>query len=97
VPDFTLRHTGTGEQVHLEVLGFWSERNLVERAALLREAGERGHRVLVAVSEKLGASPEALSEATKTGVITFKERLATKAVLAALGEPGEASPGADPI
>lgn len=97
VPDFTLRHTGTGEQAHLEVLGFWSERNLVERAALLREAGERGHRVLVAVSERLSASPEALSEATKTGVITFKDRLATKAVLAALGEPGEASPGADPI
>jgi predicted nuclease of restriction endonuclease-like RecB superfamily len=97
VPDFTLRHTGTGERVHLEVLGFWSERNLVERAALLREAGERGHRVLVAVSERLGTSPEALSEAIKTGVISFKERLAPKAVLAALGEPGEASPGTDPI
>jgi uncharacterized protein len=97
VPDFTLRHAGTGERVHLEVLGFWSERNLVERAALLREARERGHRVLVAVSERLGASPEALSEAIKTGVIPFKERLSPKAVLAALGEPGEASPGTDPI
>jgi predicted nuclease of restriction endonuclease-like RecB superfamily len=87
VPDFTLRHAGTGERVHLEVLGFWSERNLVERAALLREASERGNRVLVAVSERLGTSPETLSEAIKSGVIPFKERLAPKAVLAALETP----------
>jgi predicted nuclease of restriction endonuclease-like RecB superfamily len=81
VPDFTLRHTAAGELVHLEILGFWSERNLVERVALLREARKRGHRVLVAVSEKLGASPELLSEAVKGGVIPFKDRLAPKAVL----------------
>ena len=83
VPDFTLK-SAAGERVHLEVLGFWSERNLIERAALLREAKARGHRVLVAVSEKLGASPEALSEAVEGGVIPFKERLAVKDVLAAL-------------
>ncbi len=82
VPDFTLERAG--ERVHLEVLGFWSERNLVERAALLREARKRGHRVLVAASERLGASPETLSEAVEGGVIPFKERLAPKAVLAAL-------------
>jgi predicted nuclease of restriction endonuclease-like RecB superfamily len=86
VPDFTLRHSDTGERVHLEVLGFWSERNLVERAALLREARGQGHRVLIAVSERLGTSPEALSEAVEGGVIPFKERLAPKVVLAALGE-----------
>ncbi len=85
VPDFTLKRAE--ERVHLEVLGFWSERNLVERVALLREAHKRGHRVLVAVSEKLGASPEALSEAIEGGVIPFKERLAPKAVLAALETP----------
>ena len=84
VPDFTLKNAA-GEKVHLEVLGFWSKRNLVERAALLREANARGHRVLVAASEKLGASPEALSEAVEGGVIPFKERLAAKDVLAALG------------
>ena len=82
VPDFTLERAG--ERVHLEVLGFWSERNLVERAALLREARQRGYRVLVAASERLGASPETLSEAVDGGVIPFKERLAPKAVLAAL-------------
>jgi predicted nuclease of restriction endonuclease-like RecB superfamily len=83
VPDFTLK-SATGETAHLEVLGFWSERNLIERAALLREARGRGHRVLVAASEKLGASPEALSEAVEGGVIPFKERLPVKDVLAAL-------------
>lgn len=84
VPDFTLRHAETGERVYLEVLGFWSERNLVERVSLLREAREQGHRVLVAISERLGTSPEALSEAIEGGVVPFKERLAPKAVLAAL-------------
>ncbi len=83
MPDFTLK-SAEGEAVHLEVLGFWSERNLIERAALLREAKGRGHRVLVAASGKLGASPEALSEAVEGGVIPFKERLAVKDVLAAL-------------
>jgi predicted nuclease of restriction endonuclease-like RecB superfamily len=86
VPDFTLERGG--ERVYLEVLGFWSEQNLVERVALLREARKRGHRVLVAVSEKLGASSEALSEAVEGGVvISFKDRLAPKAVLAALEAP----------
>lgn len=82
VPDFTLRRAG--EVVYLEILGFWSQRNLVERVALLREAGELGHRVLVAASERLGASREALDEAIEGGVIPFKDRLAAKAVLAAL-------------
>ena len=39
VPDFTFQHTGTGEEVHLEILGFWSERYLIDRVSLLREAG----------------------------------------------------------
>ena len=84
VPDFTLRRAETGEIAHLEILGFWSERNLVERVALLREAGEQGHRVLVAASDRLGTSREALTEAVEGGVIPFKDRLGAKAVLAAL-------------
>jgi len=84
VPDFTLRRAETGEIVHLEILGFWSERNLVERVALLKEAGEQRHRVLVAASDRLGTSREALAEAVEGGVIPFKDRLGAKAVLAAL-------------
>jgi len=85
VPDFTLERAEAGELVHLEILGFWSERNLVERVALIREARRRGHRVLAAVSERLGAAPETLSEAIEGGVVVpFKDRLAPGAVLAAL-------------
>jgi hypothetical protein len=85
VPDFTLRRS-TGEVVHLEILGFWSERNLVERVTLIREADEQGHHVLVAASDRLGTSREALAEAVEGGVIPFKDRLAAKAVIAALGD-----------
>ena len=84
VPDFTLRRADTGEVVQLEILGFWSERNLVERVSLLREAETQGHRVLVAASEKLGASQEALSSAVEGGVVPFKDRLSVKPVLSAL-------------
>ncbi|CAN5788721.1 DUF790 family protein [soil metagenome] len=84
VPDFTLRRADTGEVVQLEILGFWSERNLVERVSLLREAEKQGHRVLVAASEKLGASQEALSSAVEGGVVPFKDRLSARAVLSAL-------------
>jgi predicted nuclease of restriction endonuclease-like RecB superfamily len=84
VPDFTLLNTTTGELVQLEILGFWSERNLVERVALLREAEGRGHRLLVAASERLGTSQEALSGAVDGGIVPFKDRLPAKAVLSAL-------------
>ena len=84
VPDFTLTNVRTKEKVYLEILGFWSGRQLVERVALVREAASRGNRVLAAASEKLGASEEALAEAVKGGVIPFKGRLSPKDVLAAL-------------
>ena len=84
VPDFAFQNVKTSEKVHLEILGFWSERHLVERVALLREAARRGHRVLIAAPESLGASPETLSTATQGDVIPFKSRLDAKSVLAAL-------------
>ena len=85
VPDFTLKNE-SGETVHLEILGFWSERNLIERVALLREARDRGHRLLIAASENLGTSPEALQEAAKGEVIPFKNRLPVKAVVEKLAD-----------
>ena len=84
VPDFTLRNPAAGQTAHLEILGFWSERNLVERVEVLREANRRGHRLLVAASERLGASPEALSGAVRGGIIPFKDRLPARAVLEGL-------------
>ncbi len=84
VPDFVLRDAASGRKVYLEILGFWSERYLVERTELLREAAKRGHRILVAAPESLGASSETLSAATQGEVIPFKNRLDAKSVLAAL-------------
>ncbi|MDQ4043013.1 MAG: DUF790 family protein [Actinomycetota bacterium] len=86
VPDFALRNTETGKKVHLEILGFWSERHLIERVELLREAARCGHRVLIAAPESLSTSPETLSAATQGEVIPFKTRLDTKSILAALRE-----------
>ena len=86
VPDFAFRNAVTGEKVHLEILGFWSERHLVERVELLREAANRGHRLLIAAPESLGASPETLSTSPQGGVIPFKTRLDAKSILAALRE-----------
>ncbi|HET7478605.1 MAG TPA: DUF790 family protein [Rubrobacteraceae bacterium] len=83
VPDFALT-SDTGERAYLEILGFWSERSLIERVALVREARRRGHRVLLAASENLSATKETLSEAVHGEVVPFKNRLAPKAVLEAL-------------
>ncbi|PLS81480.1 MAG: hypothetical protein CYG60_05195 [Actinobacteria bacterium] len=88
VPDFTLREAGTGREAHLEILGFWSEKHLIERVELVREAAKRGHRVLVAAPESLGSSPEALRDATEGEVVPFKSRLDVKSVLAALDGEG---------
>ena len=84
VPDFALENAATGEKAYLEILGFWSERYLVERVALLREAAGRGHRVLVAAPESLSTSPDTLSDATQGHVIPFKARLDAKSILAPL-------------
>ena len=90
VPDFTLVHGESGEKVHLEVLGFWSGRTLVDRVALIRAAEAKGHRVLLAASENLGASSGALSESIRGAVVPFKNRLKVSAVLEAL-DPGVVS------
>jgi uncharacterized protein len=84
VPDFALENAATGEKAYLEILGFWSERHLVERVALLREAAGRGLRVLVAAPESLSTSPDTLADATQGHVIPFKSRLDAKSILAAL-------------
>ena len=81
VPDFTLKHGDTDEKVHLEILGFWSERTLVDRVALIRAAEKRGHRVLIAVSDNLGDSSQAISGAVDGAVVPFKNRLKVNAVL----------------
>ncbi|MGF1472160.1 MAG: DUF790 family protein [Rubrobacteraceae bacterium] len=88
VPDFTLKDQTTGAEVHLEIIGFWSERTLVDRATLIREAEKRGHRLLIAASENLGPNSEGLSGALRSAVVFFKGRLKVKDVLDAIGIEG---------
>ena len=92
VPDFTLKHTETEEEVYLEILGFWSERTLVDRVALIRAAEEKGYRVLIAASENLGTSPQVLAGSVSGAVIPFKNRLKVDAVLGAIGHKAAAAP-----
>jgi uncharacterized protein len=87
VPDFTLRNSETAEITHLEILGFWTESQLVERVAMIRAARERSYRVLVAASERLGPSRETLAEAAGSEIVTFKNRLDPREVLLALRGP----------
>jgi predicted nuclease of restriction endonuclease-like RecB superfamily len=84
VPDFTLRDPAGGETAHLEILGFWTEKQLVERAAMIRAARDKGYRLLVAASDRLGPSREALAEAAGGEIIPFKNRLDPRDVVAAL-------------
>jgi predicted nuclease of restriction endonuclease-like RecB superfamily len=86
VPDFTLRNARIGQAAHLEILGFWNEARLVERFAMIRAAREKGYRLLVAASDKLGPSPDILAEAGGGEIIPFKNRLDPRDVLAALRE-----------
>ncbi|CAN5892487.1 DUF790 family protein [soil metagenome] len=92
VPDFTLENRPTGKQVHLEILGFWSERTLVDRVSLIRAAANVGHRVLIAASENLGVGSEVLSSAMDGAVLPFKNRLKVKAVLDAADAALASSP-----
>jgi predicted nuclease of restriction endonuclease-like RecB superfamily len=84
VPDFTFVNGATGEVAHLEILGFWSERHLIERVDLVREAARRGDRILLAASENMKTGPESLAAAAGGPVIPFKGRLDVKGVLAVL-------------
>lgn len=92
VPDFTLKHIETREEVHLEILGFWSERTLVDRVALIRAAEKNGHRVLIAASENLGTTPQTLAGSVGGAVIPFKNRLGVGAVLEAIGHKAAITP-----
>jgi predicted nuclease of restriction endonuclease-like RecB superfamily len=69
VPDFTLTHTGTGRQVHVEVLGFWRRVAIEAHYRRLKRALP-GQFVLV-ISEQYRAD-EADEFATGDGVYRFK-------------------------
>lgn len=79
VPDLVLTHTGTGEQVFVEILGFWSRTAVWRRVELV----ERGlpFKVVFCVSERLRVSEEALPDAAFGALVVFKGALSTARVV----------------
>lgn len=78
---FVNRHTG--EEVLLEMFGFWS-REAVWRRVEQIERGGLPARLLLAVSKKLRVSEEVLNESTGSSLIVFGSTLSAKEVLARL-------------
>jgi hypothetical protein len=79
VPDLTFQHSQTGEQVHLEVLGYWS-RDAVWRRVELVQAG-LAHRIVFAVGQHLRVSEAALDAELPGALYVYKRTMSAKAIL----------------
>ncbi len=77
IPDFVLRHEGTGRVVYLEILGFWTPKHLKERAAELSTSGVRNF--LLAAWEELRGSRDELT-LMPAQTIVFKRQLDPAAI-----------------
>ncbi|OGQ26566.1 MAG: hypothetical protein A2138_19540 [Deltaproteobacteria bacterium RBG_16_71_12] len=79
VPDLVLTHGSTGEQVFVEILGFWSRSAVWRRVELV----ERGlpFKVVFCVSERLRVSEEALPDAATGALVVFKGALSAARVV----------------
>lgn len=79
VPDLVLTHGATGEQVFVEILGFWSRQAVWRRVELV----ERGlpFKVVFCVSDRLRVSEEALPELSSSTLVVFKGALPTARVV----------------
>lgn len=73
VPDLVLTHRRTGEQVFVEILGFWSRPAVWRRVELV----ERGlpYKVIFCVSDRLRVSEEALPDGAASALLVFKGAL----------------------
>ena len=83
VPDVAFLHRETGEEVYLELFGFWS-RDAVFRRVEQIEKG-LGARLILAVSKKLRVSAELLDETPGSSVLVFGSTLPAKEILNRLG------------
>jgi len=79
VPDLVFEHARTGEQIYLEVMGFWS-RDAVWRRVELVERGLPA-RVLFAVSKHLRVSEAALDDEQLGALYVYKRVMSARAVL----------------
>ncbi len=84
VPDLVFTHEGTGECVHLEILGFWSREAVWKRVELV-EAG-LPVRILFAVPERLRVSETVLPDPLPGALVVFRTKLVPGQVEAKLDE-----------
>lgn len=84
VPDLVFEHRGTGEQVFLELFGFWSRASVFRRIEQIR-AGLPARVILVA-GKQLRVSEDLLDEGEHgSSLYLFKTAISAKEVLARLG------------
>jgi predicted nuclease of restriction endonuclease-like RecB superfamily len=83
VPDLVFENVQTGEQVYLEVFGFWSRAAVWQRVELLQKRTFPA-RILLAVGKQLRVSEEVLGEEDAGEIYVYKATLSPRAVLARL-------------
>ena len=83
VPDLVFQSRETGEEVYLEVFGFWSRAAVWRRVEQIQRGG-LPCRILLAVSTHLRVSQEVLGEEDAGELYVYKGTISPRAVLARL-------------
>lgn len=86
VPDLVFESKETGEQVFLEVFGFWSRDAVWKRVELLRKGFPA--RIILAVGKQLRVSEEVLDEDAAGELYVYRSTLSARAVLERLRREG---------
>ncbi|APR85834.1 Hypothetical protein A7982_11183 [Minicystis rosea] len=80
VPDLVFENRETGEEVYLEVFGFWSRAAVWRRVEQIRRGG-LPCRILLAVGKQLRVSEEVLGEEDAGELYVYKATISPRAVL----------------
>jgi hypothetical protein len=92
VPDLVFENRDTGEEVFLEVFGFWSRAAVWQRVEQIREGGLK-LRLLLAVQKQLRVSEEVLGDEDAGEVYVYKTAISPRAVLERLAGERRAGKG----
>jgi predicted nuclease of restriction endonuclease-like RecB superfamily len=85
IPDLVFEAQTTGEQVYLEIFGFWSRAAVWQRVELLRKGFEA--RILLAVGAQLRVSEEVLGDTDAGDVYVHRGAISPRAILERLRRP----------
>jgi uncharacterized protein len=87
VPDLVFENGETGEEVYLELFGFWSRAAVWQRVELIRKGFPC--RIVLAVGKHLHVSEEVLGEEDAGEIYVFKGALSPRTLLERLRRAGE--------